>query len=190
MLFNLKPLNTIAITTMLLGLSLLIFFCYIFIDFPSSSPAITSSIPIPLSQSQTISQQPQQSDPDPFDNLLDAYKKWDSQMGCVNFKRKNLGLVKKGVNLSSLQVGNYECSELKMNHVGVLVNGWTWIPDNLDNLYNCRCGLSCLWTKSNVLLDKPDALFFETTTPPSRVLCLNYFFCKFQFGILKMLLLT
>ncbi|CAI9282091.1 unnamed protein product [Lactuca saligna] len=59
-------------------------------------------------------------------------------------------------------------NELKMNHVGVLIKGWTWIPDNLDNLYSCRCGLSCLWTKSPVLLDKPDALLFETTTPPSR----------------------
>lgn len=33
-------------------------------------------------------------------------------------------------------------------------------------LYFCRCGLSCLWTKSSVLVDKPDALLFETTTPP------------------------
>lgn len=81
-----------------------------------------------------------------------------------------MGLVKKGSN-SSLQVGNgreYQCSELKMNHVGILIKGWTWIPDNLDNLYTCGCGLTCLWTKSSVLLDKPDALFFETTTPPSR----------------------
>ncbi|KAL0391666.1 UNVERIFIED_CONTAM: Alpha-(1,4)-fucosyltransferase [Sesamum radiatum] len=36
----------------------------------------------------------------------------------------------------------------------------------MDNLYSCRCGLSCLWTKSSVLADKPDALLFETTTPP------------------------
>lgn len=48
----------------------------------------------------------------------------------------------------------------------MLVKGWTWIPDNLDNLYPCRCGLSCLWTKSPVLADKPDALLFETSTPP------------------------
>ncbi|XP_061343764.1 alpha-(1,4)-fucosyltransferase-like isoform X1 [Gastrolobium bilobum] len=39
---------------------------------------------------------------------------------------------------------------------------------NLDNLYTCRCGLSCLWTKSPVLADKPDALLFETSTPPNQ----------------------
>lgn len=53
-----------------------------------------------------------------------------------------------------------------MNHVSVLVKKWTWVPDNLDNLYQCRCGLTCLWTKSNVLADHPDVLFFETSTPP------------------------
>ncbi|KAJ6291566.1 hypothetical protein OIU76_023608 [Salix suchowensis] len=68
---------------------------------------------------------------------------------------------------ASLQVvdGDAGCDELKMEHVSVLVKGWTWIPGNLDNLYSCRCGLSCLWTKSSVLADKPDALLFETTTP-------------------------
>jgi hypothetical protein len=40
---------------------------------------------------------------------------------------------------------------------------------DLDNLYSCRCGLSCLWTKSNVLADKPDALMFESSTPPIQV---------------------
>ncbi|KAL1063476.1 hypothetical protein V6Z11_D13G145000 [Gossypium hirsutum] len=53
-----------------------------------------------------------------------------------------------------------------MEHVSVLVKGWTWVPDNLDNLYSCQCGMSCLWTKSPVLADKPDALLFETATPP------------------------
>lgn len=90
-------------------------------------------------------------------------------MGCVQFREKHENLGSKGSNGSaSLQVvdGDVGCSELKMEHVNVLVKGWTWIPGNLDNLYSCRCGLSCLWTKSSVLADKPDALLFETTTPP------------------------
>ncbi|KAI3758579.1 hypothetical protein L6452_06146 [Arctium lappa] len=167
MLLNLKPFNSFAITTMI-GLSLLILFCYILFDFPS---ATTSTIPIPRSQSLSQLQLHPRSDPDPFQHLLDAFRRWDSQVGCFNFREKHVGLVKKGSNSSSLQVGNgreYQCSELKMNHVGILIKGWTWIPDNLDNLYTCGCGLTCLWTKSSVLLDKPDALFFETTTPPSR----------------------
>ncbi|KAJ0629710.1 putative glycoprotein 3-alpha-L-fucosyltransferase [Helianthus annuus] len=165
MLLNLKPLNSFTIATML-GFSLLIFFCYILFNFPS---ATTSQIPIPKSQSQSQLQTPPQSDP--FKNLLGAFKKWDLEVGCANFKQKHVGLVKRDVKLSSLQVGVGEdqCGELKMDHVGVLVKGWTWIPDNLDNLYSCRCGLSCLWTKSSVMVDKPDAVFFETTTPPFRV---------------------
>ncbi|KAF5780408.1 putative glycoprotein 3-alpha-L-fucosyltransferase [Helianthus annuus] len=166
MLLNLKPLNSFTIATML-GFSLLIFFCYILFNFPS---ATTSQIPIPKSQSQSQLQTPPQSDP--FKNLLGAFKKWDLEVGCANFKQKHVGLVKRDVKLSSLQVGvgvgEDQCGELKMDHVGVLVKGWTWIPDNLDNLYSCRCGLSCLWTKSSVMVDKPDAVFFETTTPPFR----------------------
>ncbi|KAI6691241.1 hypothetical protein NL676_028069 [Syzygium grande] len=57
-------------------------------------------------------------------------------------------------------------SELRLSHVSVLVKGWFWIPDNLDNLYPCQRGLSCLWTKSPVLADKLDALLFQTSTPP------------------------
>ncbi|CAA6667687.1 unnamed protein product [Spirodela intermedia] len=57
---------------------------------------------------------------------------------------------------------------MELSHVSVLIKGWTWIPDNLDQLYSCRCGLSCLWTKSAVLADKPDALLFENAMPPSK----------------------
>lgn len=88
-------------------------------------------------------------------------------MGCARFKEKNKALVPVQPNgSSSLQELGLKCPELKLEHVSVLVKGWTWIPDNLDNLYSCRCGLSCLWTKSSVLADRPDALLFETTTPP------------------------
>lgn len=96
-------------------------------------------------------------------------------MGCARFREKHKGLAiqnratKNGSSSSSsLQEadGESECGEAKTEHVSVLVKGWTWIPDNLDNLYSCACGLSCLWTKSSVLADKPDALLFETTSPP------------------------
>lgn len=57
--------------------------------------------------------------------------------------------------------GDSKCGGFKLYHVSVLVKRWTWIPDNLDNLYSYRCVLSCLWTKSNVLVDKRDVLLFE-----------------------------
>ncbi|KAL9382472.1 hypothetical protein Peur_025507 [Populus x canadensis] len=160
---QLKPLNTYTITLMLFFTILILFFSG-FLEFPSITTSITSPVKDPNFPVKTT--------PDPFTDLFVAFKKWDSQVGCVQFreKHKNFGSFgSKGSNGSaSLQVvdGDVGCSELKMEHVNVLVKGWTWIPGNLDNLYSCRCGLSCLWTKSSVLADKPDALLFETTTPP------------------------
>lgn len=167
----LKSINTIVVVLMM-GFALLILFFSGFIDFQPASSALTSpkdSISNSLSKSSSAS--------DPFKDLLIAFKKWDSHVGCAQFREKHKGFLKNGSfhSSSSLQDVDGEevkCSELKMNHVSILVKGWTWIPDNLDNLYPCRCGLSCLWTKSPVLADKPDALLFETTTPPLQVLLL------------------
>ncbi|KAL7176568.1 hypothetical protein ACSBR2_029991 [Camellia fascicularis] len=158
----LKSLNSLTITLML-GFALLILFFSGFLEFPSVSssiPSVSSSIP-----SAKDSLLYSKSSPDPFRDLLGAFKKWDARVGCSQFREKHKGLMKNGSS-SSLQEDDGVCSELKMSHVSVLVKGWTWIPDNLDNLYSCRCDLSCLWTKSSVLNDKPDALLFETTTPP------------------------
>ncbi|KAJ6696836.1 hypothetical protein OIU85_003213 [Salix viminalis] len=157
---QLKPLNTYTITIMLF-LTVIILFFSGFLEFPS----ITASITSPVKDSNF----PVKTTPDPFTNLFVAFRKWDSQVGCMQFREKHKNLWSQGSNGSaSLQVvdGDAGCNELKMEHVSVLVKGWTWIPGNLDNLYSCRCGLSCLWTKSSVLADKPDALLFETTTPP------------------------
>ncbi|KAG6738797.1 hypothetical protein NC652_041407 [Populus alba x Populus x berolinensis] len=157
---QLKPLNTYTITLMLFFTIIILFFSG-FLEFPSITTSITSPVKAPNFPVKTT--------PDPFTDLFVAFKKWDSQVGCVQFRERHKNLGSKGSNGSaSLQVvdGDVGCSELKMEHVNVLVKGWTWIPGNLDNLYSCRCGLSCLWTKSSVLADKPDALLFETTTPP------------------------
>jgi alpha-1,4-fucosyltransferase len=158
----LKPLNTFTVAVML-GFTLLLLFFSGFLEFPSVSSSIQ---PINRPGSSET-----KSGPDPFTNLIGAFRKWDSQVGCARFKEKHKALVPVQSNgSSSLQDFGLECPELKMEHVSVLVKGWTWIPDNLDNLYSCRCGLSCLWTKSSVLADRPDALLFETTTPPPQVL--------------------
>ncbi|KAG6737872.1 hypothetical protein POTOM_059403 [Populus tomentosa] len=157
---QLKPLNTYTITLMLFFTIIILFFSG-FLEFPSITTSITSPVKAPNFPVKTI--------PDPFTDLFVAFKKWDSQVGCVQFREKHKNLGSNGS--ASLQVvdGDVGCSELKMEHVNVLVKGWTWIPGNLDNLYSCRCGLSCLWTKSSVLADKPDALLFETTTPPLQI---------------------
>ncbi|KAE8679225.1 Alpha-(1,4)-fucosyltransferase [Hibiscus syriacus] len=156
---QLKPLNTFTVTLMLFFTFLILFFSG-FLEFPS----VSSSIQRPFSTSPlTLS-----SSPHPFTDLLSAFRTWDSQMGCARFKLKHHDLIRLLSNSSgSLQEagGESSCNQLKMEHVSVLVKGWTWIPDNLDNLYSCRCGMSCLWTKSSVLADKPDALLFETSTP-------------------------
>ncbi|XP_073143696.1 alpha-(1,4)-fucosyltransferase isoform X1 [Henckelia pumila] len=156
-----KSKSTLLIISMF-GLTILILFVTDFLEFPSAE----SSIPYPkTSFSLNFSKS---SAPEPFQDLLKAFKNWDSQVGCARFRGKHEGFSRNGLKISSLQNadGEIQCGELQMKHVGVLVKGWTWIPDNMDNLYSCRCGLSCLWTKSQVLADRPDALFFETTTPP------------------------
>lgn len=163
---QLKSVNTFAITIML-GFTLIILFFSGFLDFPLHT---SSSIPSTKNQILTTISV---SEPDPFSNLLSTFKKWDSQVGCAKFRGEHKGLLGNGLlldsssgSLQNVDDGELKCNELKMDHVSVLVKGWTWIPDNLDNLYSCRCGLSCLWTKSSVVADKPDALLFETATPP------------------------
>ncbi|KAI5400005.1 alpha-(1,4)-fucosyltransferase [Lathyrus oleraceus] len=154
-----KPINTITITIMLAFTFFLIFFSSGFLHFPSVSPSLP-----PIHHSFTLPSI--NSSSDPFTDLLSSFRKWDSRVGCAKFREKTNGVVLNHSKVVSLQEFGGGCGGFELNHVSVLVKGWTWIPDNLDNLYSCRCGLSCLWTKSNVLADKPDALLFETSTPP------------------------
>lgn len=158
-----KPINTLAIIFVLSFALIILFFTATFLEFPSAAnSSIGASLFSTLSRSAA---------PEPFRDLPKAFEKWDSQVGCSQFREKHRELLGNGSKTSSIQNagGGIQCGELQMSHVSVLVKGWTWIPDNLDNLYSCRCGLSCLWTKSSVLADKPDALLFETTTPPFQV---------------------
>eukprot|EP00252_Welwitschia_mirabilis_P012321 TRINITY_DN2733_c0_g1_i2.p1 TRINITY_DN2733_c0_g1~~TRINITY_DN2733_c0_g1_i2.p1 ORF type:complete len:290 (+),score=37.89 TRINITY_DN2733_c0_g1_i2:287-1156(+) len=103
---------------------------------------------------------------EPFTDVVGAFRKWDTQVGCSAFRDKYERIPSNNTSLQEMD--SISCSSLKQKHVSVLVKGWTWIPDNLNNLYSCRCGLSCLWTKSEVLADQPDAHLFETQTPPFK----------------------
>ncbi|PIA47317.1 hypothetical protein AQUCO_01400169v1 [Aquilegia coerulea] len=157
----LKPLNYYIVMLTMLGFLLIIVFISHFLQFPNANPLLPNDL-----QTTILQQNP---NPDPFIDLMGAFKIWDSKVGCLNFRGKyKLLLNSTKVKVSSLQEFDSKCEMLKMNYVSVLVKKWTWIPDNLDNLYSCRCGLTCLWTKSAVLADKPDVLLFETSTPPSQ----------------------
>nr|CAE54434.2 alpha-1,4-fucosyltransferase [Physcomitrium patens] len=97
------------------------------------------------------------------------YTAWDTRVGCGNFKKKYSYGNRTSSTLRSLQNPTVDnCTILRKQHVSVLVKKWTWIPDTLNNLYSCDCGLTCLWTNSDVLLDRPDAHLYESATPPSR----------------------
>ncbi|KAL2651395.1 hypothetical protein R1flu_019523 [Riccia fluitans] len=99
------------------------------------------------------------------EDIVDAYRQWDATVGCEEF-RKNLPPL---MPIESLQDPNHvKCSELKQLHVSVLVKEHTWIPDSLNNLHACSCGLTCLWTKSPVQADDPDANFYELFRPPRK----------------------
>lgn len=133
-------------------------------------------------------------DRDPFTSLLEAFASWDAAVGCPRVRAKlaaaGLGLGP-GLPLPSASAsasangtaedpaaasvsggaawrGAARCEDLAARHVGVLVKGWTWIPDALDGVYTCRCGVSCVWSKSAAAVDRPDALLFEGATPPPQ----------------------
>ncbi|KAL6906139.1 hypothetical protein ACP4OV_003740 [Aristida adscensionis] len=112
---------------------------------------------------------------DPFTDLLAAFRDWDAAVGCPRIRAKLAAANATAATAAAAAslTGGAEwrgaaCEELKTRHVGVLVKGWTWIPDALDGVYTCRCGLSCVWSKSAAAVDRPDALLFEGATPPSQ----------------------
>lgn len=155
-----RHLNAIATLLMMFFTLLILSFTGI-LEFPSAS----TSLPRHDSSSSSDFSS------DPFGDVLEAFRKWDSEVGCPRFRENHHKGSIRGSNVSSGSLqggsgGSSGCGEMKMDHVSVLVKGWTWVPDNLENLYSCRCGMTCLWTKSPVLSDSPDALLFETTTPP------------------------
>ncbi|CAI9114823.1 OLC1v1015631C1 [Oldenlandia corymbosa var. corymbosa] len=159
--------------TNIFAVSIMLGFFLVVLLISGFSELLPGSSSNPTTKDSTFSNSLSKSKPEPFSDLFTAYRRWDSQVGCTQFREKHKDGLKFGnfsSSTSSLQDvdGVLQCSELKMDHVSVLVKGWTWIPDNLDNLYSCRCGLSCLWTKSSVLADKPDALLFETVSPPRQ----------------------
>ncbi|XP_010534109.1 PREDICTED: alpha-(1,4)-fucosyltransferase isoform X2 [Tarenaya hassleriana] len=158
----LKYLNAMAALLMMFFTLLILSFSGV-LEFPSVSTSIRQPIdPDPnLPDSEDVGN-------NSFTDIFGAFSQWDSQVGCARFREKHRVLIRVNVSSGSLQEsgGGSGCNKLKMDHVRVLVKGWTWIPDNLENLYSCRCGMTCLWTKSPVMVDKPDALLFETTTPP------------------------
>ncbi|XP_077247587.1 fucosyltransferase 13 [Tasmannia lanceolata] len=161
------PLKSLNYLVPMLGLALILLVLF-FSGFLELSSA-TSSIPLvkdskPSSGSSSFDDLKGK---EPFTNLLGAFRKWDLKVGCGQFKEKNKGWSANGSSLQDVN-GALDCGMMNMAHVSILVKGWTWIPDNLDNLYLCRCGLSCLWTKSSVLADKPDALLYENVMPPSQ----------------------
>lgn len=99
---------------------------------------------------------------------------WDARVGCKEYRKKHQGELGLGfshndtVNPSLQQPDAVECGKLKQQHVSILVKKWTWIPETLNNMYSCGCGLTCLWTNTEVLADHPDAHFFETYKPPLK----------------------
>ncbi|KAJ7534630.1 hypothetical protein O6H91_13G103600 [Diphasiastrum complanatum] len=107
-------------------------------------------------------------DPEGFTHVGVALQKWDAHTGCARFRAKHeADLQRNRSRPQALQDAEaFSCEDLRLSHVSVLVRGWTWIPDALDNLYSCKCGLTCLWTKSPVLADNPEAALYETTRPP------------------------
>ncbi|XP_065009772.1 alpha-(1,4)-fucosyltransferase-like [Musa acuminata AAA Group] len=104
--------------------------------------------------------------PEPFTDLAAAFARWDEEVGCDRFREKHRNWTADASAIQNAEAG--DCSTLGARHVSVLVKRGGWIPDEMDNLYSCRCGLTCLWTKSDTLADKPDAELFEGWMRPPQ----------------------
>ncbi|VAI15293.1 unnamed protein product [Triticum turgidum subsp. durum] len=110
-----------------------------------------------------------------FTSTLAAFSAWDASVGCPRIRAK-IGAANATTASAMASItggagwGGARCEEMKTRHVGVFVKGWTWIPDSLDGVYTCRCGVSCVWSKAAAVVDRPDALLFEGATPPLQVL--------------------
>ena len=127
---------------------------------PSSRTVKKKIRPLPLFNTSSSSS---------FTDLLDAYNQWDAKVGCSSMSSDGNSGASISHNPSLQSPHPVACSSLKQKHVVVYIKEWTWIPDNLQNLYSCDCGLTCMWTKSQILADDPDVLLYESATPPRQV---------------------
>ncbi|XP_072950680.1 alpha-(1,4)-fucosyltransferase-like [Typha angustifolia] len=159
----LKRINYLA--PMLVSALLLVLLLSGSLEFPSLTsplPTPTPTITATATAVDSIGSRPN----DSFTDVLAAFSRWDSEVGCSRFEDKYKGWTADALAIQDPDAG--DCAALQLRHVSVVVKGWTWIPDSLDGLYSCRCGMSCLWTKSAVVVDRPDALLFENVMPPMK----------------------
>jgi hypothetical protein len=118
--------------------------------------ATDTPAPVILTAVDSIGSRPKES----FSDLIPVYDRWDQEIGCDRFRTKFKGWK---VNASAVQeIDRYDCSMLKMSHASVHVKISSWLPDILEGLYLCRCGLSCLWTRNEALADKADVWLWVT----------------------------
>ncbi|KAJ1696338.1 hypothetical protein LUZ63_004850 [Rhynchospora breviuscula] len=123
---------------------------------PPSPVATSNPPPVILTAVDSVGSRPKET----FSDLITTFDRWDQEVGCDRFQEKFKGWT---VNASAVQeIDRYECSELKMSHASVYVKLASWVPDILDGLYQCRCGLSCLWTRNEALADKADVWLWVT----------------------------
>ncbi|KAJ3675193.1 hypothetical protein LUZ60_004235 [Juncus effusus] len=134
------------------------------LDFSSLSPPVSNSDTQKTTNIKTALDSIGTRPKDSFSDLTSAFKKWDWEIGCGTFKEKFKGWK---VNESAVQeTDGGDCSATKMDYVSVWVKAHSWIPDVLDGLYDCKCGVRCLWTQNEVLADQADVWFYQSSAPP------------------------
>ncbi|KAJ1264982.1 hypothetical protein BS78_08G042300 [Paspalum vaginatum] len=173
MLFR-KRINYVA--PMLASAAILLLLLSGYFELPSIS-SLSPTTPAPLLAGSTRFPTALDSvgsrDRDPFTSLLEAFNSWDAAVGCPRIRAKLAANATGAAEPPASITGGaawatVTCGDLATRHVGVLVKGWTWIPDALDGVYTCRCGVSCVWSKSAAAVDRPDVLLFEGATPPPQ----------------------
>uniref|UniRef100_A0A0D9W528 Fucosyltransferase n=1 Tax=Leersia perrieri TaxID=77586 RepID=A0A0D9W528_9ORYZ len=100
-----------------------------------------------------------------FTSLREAYERWDAAVGCPAFAEKHRGSSSPSRSLQDPDAA--PCGSLRLRHVSLAVRRVTWVPDVLDGVYQCRCGMTCLWTRNEeALADSPDVELYEIWPPP------------------------
>ncbi|RWW47196.1 hypothetical protein BHE74_00046833 [Ensete ventricosum] len=147
--------------------SLLLLLLFLFLTSYLDFSALSSSSSAAVAVARPVSDPTIQRRAEPRTDLAAAFARWDEEVGCDRFRDKHRNWTADPSAIQDAEAG--DCSARGASHISVLVKGWTWIPDEMDNLYSCRCGMTCLWTKSAALGNKPDAVFFEWKAPPKTV---------------------
>lgn len=143
-------------------------FLFSLVDFSAFSAPVTTASSRPSAPVRTAVDTLGSRPAEQFTGLRDAYARWDAAVGCAAFAEKFQSWTPDKSALQDPEAA--PCGLLRLPHVAVAVRSVTWVPDILDGVYQCRCGITCVWNRNEeALADAPDVVLYESWHPPATV---------------------